>query len=62
MRNACQVILAEPGMSSTNMSSDVPKPEDVLWATFPLRLGTARVGVGLGTFQLQPFMASPGSW
>ena len=45
MRDACQVIRAEPGMSSTNMSSDVPKPEDVLWATFPLRLSTTRVGV-----------------
>lgn len=62
MRDACQVIRAEPGMSSTNISSDMPKPEDVLWATFPLRLSTTRVGVGLGTFQLQPFMASRGSW
>lgn len=60
MRDACQVIRAEPGMSSTNMSSDVPKPEDVLWATFPLRLSRTRVGVQPGAFQLQPFMASPG--
>ena len=52
MRDACQVIRAEPAMSSTNMSSDVLKPEDVLWATFPLRLSTTRVGVGPGAFQL----------